>query len=184
MKKVNKPITFKQIARENIKIHDKELHKELAKKMINSYYFTDENLKVGSKINLVSHDNNRASSILSNIPISSDLGIETRYLNKVSKEVAPFYARLTNQPKNKYHSSFSASFYKINEEDQRRDEIEIFIYLNINQNLTESDSINIDIKSQLYDNDSDTEYELIEYDDYDVLSEDSDTGENIGFRNM
>ena len=25
---------------------------------------------------------------------------------------------------------------------------------------------------------------LIEYDDYDVLSEDSDTGESIGFRNV
>ena len=35
-----------------------------------------------------------------------------------------------------------------------------------------------------YENDSDTEYETIEYDDYDVLSEVSDTGENIGFGNM
>ena len=33
----------------------------------------------------------------------------------------------------------------------------------------------------LYENDSDTEYESIENDDYDVLSEDSDTAENIGF---
>ena len=28
------------------------------------------------------------------------------------------------------------------------------------------------------------EYESIEYDDYDVLSEDSDIGETIGVRNM
>ena len=35
-----------------------------------------------------------------------------------------------------------------------------------------------------YENDSDTEYESIDYDDYGVLSEDSDTGEYNGFRNM
>ena len=35
-----------------------------------------------------------------------------------------------------------------------------------------------------YENDSDTECESFEYDDYDVLSEDSDTGEISGFRNM
>ena len=35
-----------------------------------------------------------------------------------------------------------------------------------------------------YENDSDTENESIESDDYYELSEDSDTGEIIGFRNM
>ena len=35
-----------------------------------------------------------------------------------------------------------------------------------------------------YENDSDTECEAIEYDDCDKLSEDSDTGEKIGFRNL
>ena len=35
-----------------------------------------------------------------------------------------------------------------------------------------------------YENDSDTENESVEYDDYYELSEDSDTGEIIGFRNM
>ena len=35
-----------------------------------------------------------------------------------------------------------------------------------------------------YENDNDTENESIEYDDYYELSEDSDTGEIIGFRNM
>ena len=34
-----------------------------------------------------------------------------------------------------------------------------------------------------YENDSDTECESIEYDDCDMLSEDSDTGEILGFRN-
>ena len=47
IKKVYNPKTLKQIARENIKMKDKELDKEFAKKMINPYYFTDEHLKIG-----------------------------------------------------------------------------------------------------------------------------------------
>ena len=35
-----------------------------------------------------------------------------------------------------------------------------------------------------YENDDDTENESVEYDDYYELSENSDTGEIIGFRNM
>ena len=35
-----------------------------------------------------------------------------------------------------------------------------------------------------YENESDIECESIEYDDYYELSEDSDTGEVIGFRNL
>ena len=38
-----------------MKLVDKQLNKELAKKMRNPYYFTDGNLKVGFKINLVTH---------------------------------------------------------------------------------------------------------------------------------
>ena len=59
------------------------------------------------------------------------------------------YARLINQYKFKNHILFSASFYKINEEDHRTDEIEIFNNLNINNNLTETDVNKIDVKSQL-----------------------------------
>ena len=59
------------------------------------------------------------------------------------------YARLINQYKFKYHTLFSASFYKINEEDQRYNEIELYINLKINRNSTESDIGNIDVKSQL-----------------------------------
>ena len=35
---------------ENIRLDDEQLKKEIAKKMINPYYFTDKNLKVGFKI--------------------------------------------------------------------------------------------------------------------------------------
>ena len=87
--------------------------------------------------------------MLSITPIYTDFGIETRYIEKNLKEMATIYARLINQSKFKNHILFSASFYKINEEDQRSDEIELFNNLNINQILTESDIRNIDVESQL-----------------------------------
>ena len=63
--------------------------------------------------------------------------------------MATKYARLRNQYKFNYLSLFSASFYKINEEDQRSDETELFNNLNFNHNLTETDIKNIDVNSQL-----------------------------------
>ena len=152
MKKIQKvynPKTLQQLARQKTKMNDKELDKEIAKKMIKPYYFIDENLKIGFKINLESHNNNHANSLLNIEPNFLDIGIETRYINKILKETATIYARLTNQYKFKYHILFSASFYKINEEDQRSDEIELFTNLNINNNLTETDINNIDVESQL-----------------------------------
>ena len=65
--------------------------------------------------------------------------------------MATFCARLLNQCKYNYHILFSASFYKINEEDQRSDETELSIKLNINHNSTEIDNIGLDVKSQLED---------------------------------
>ena len=56
---------------------------------------------------------------------------------------------MKKQYKFKNQILFSASFSKINQEDQRIDEIELCIKLNINHNLTESDVDNIDVKSQL-----------------------------------
>ena len=45
-------------------MNDKQIDKELAKKMINQYYFSDENLKIGLKINLEIHNNHHANSLL------------------------------------------------------------------------------------------------------------------------
>ena len=59
------------------------------------------------------------------------------------------YARLINQYKFKYHTLVSASLYKINEEDQRYNEIELYINLKINHNFTKSDINNIDVRAQL-----------------------------------
>ena len=117
--------------------------------MINPFYFIDENLKIGFKINLESQNVGDATSLLNIIPNFPDIGIETRYVNKILKELSVIYARILNQYKFKYHIFFSASFYKINEENQRSDEIDVFINLIINKFLTESDIDNIDIKSQL-----------------------------------
>ena len=93
--------------------------------MINPYYFFDENLKIGFKINLESHNIIHAISILTITPNSPEFGIEFRYINTIIKELAIIYARLINQYKFKHHTLFSASFYKINEEDQRYNEIEL-----------------------------------------------------------
>ena len=145
IQEVYNPRTLKQLAREKIKLDDKEL----AKMMITPYYFIDENLKTGFKINLESHNINHANSLLNYEPDFLDIGIETRYINRILKEMATIYSKLINQYKFKYHILYSASFYKIKEEDQRSDEIELFINLNINNNLTETDINDTDVKSQL-----------------------------------
>ena len=59
------------------------------------------------------------------------------------------YARLINQEKFKNHILFSASFFKIIEEGQRSDEIELFNNLSKNHKIKENDFNNIDVKSQL-----------------------------------
>ena len=117
--------------------------------MINPYSFTHENFKKGFKINLNSRNVEHANSLLTIEPNFSDIGIETSYVNKILKEMTTIYARLINQYKFKYHILFSASFYKINKEDRRNIEIELFINLSNNHNLTETDIDNIDVKSQL-----------------------------------
>ena len=93
--------------------------------MINLIYFLDENLKIVFKINLESHNINHAKSILTITPNLPDFGIEFRYINEIIKGLSVIYARVINQYKFKYHTLFSTSFYKINEEDQRYNEIEL-----------------------------------------------------------
>ena len=81
IQKVYNPKTLKQLAREKIKLDDKEL----AKIMINPYYFIDENLISGFKINQESHNFTHANSILSITPNFPEFGIEFRYNNKIVK---------------------------------------------------------------------------------------------------
>ena len=95
IQKLYTPQTLKQIAREKNKLDDKEL----AKMMINPYYFIDKNLKNGLKINLESHNISHANSILTITPKYPEFGIEFRYINKIINELSVIYARLINQYK-------------------------------------------------------------------------------------
>ena len=86
MKKLYNPKQLKQIARDNIKLDDEQLNKELAKKMNNPYYFTDRALQVGFNITLESHHINHTISELIVKPNYPEFGIEIRYNNKIIKE--------------------------------------------------------------------------------------------------
>ena len=117
--------------------------------MLNPYYFTDRNLKVGFEINLDSHHINHANSKLTIITNYLEFGIEVRYINKIMKELSVIYARLLNQYKFKYQIVFSARFDEQDEDTQVIDETELYINLNINHNLTQTDIDKIDVKSPL-----------------------------------
>ena len=145
IKKIYNPKSLKQLSRDIIRLDDKEL----ARRMINPFYFTDRNLRVGFKINLESHNINHANSKLTITPNYPELGIEVRYINKIVKELSVIYARLLNQYKFRYQTVFSARFDKQNEHNQVLDETELFINLNINHNLTQTDIDKIDVKSPL-----------------------------------
>ena len=62
IRNIYKPKSLNLIVRDNIKLDDKQLNKELAKITINAFYFTDRALKVGFKINLHSHHINHVNS--------------------------------------------------------------------------------------------------------------------------
>ena len=143
IKKMYNPISLKNLARNKINLDDKQLNKELAKKMINPYYFSDRNLQVAYKINLDSHHINHSNSKLTITSNFENTGIEFRFINKIMSEMAIIYARLINQYKFRYQTVFSARFDKQEEDGQLLDETELFINLNINQNLTQSDLDNI-----------------------------------------
>ena len=145
IRKIYNPVSLKKLARNKIYLDDKQLNKELAKKMINPYYFSDRRLVVAYKINLDSHHINHLNSkitISSNFP---NTGIEFRFINNIVREMAIIYARLINQYIFKYQVVFLGRFNKQDEDNQLLDETELFINLNINQNLTQSDIDNINI---------------------------------------
>ena len=125
--RIHNPKPLRQIARDNIRLHDKQLNKELGRKINNPYCFTDTNLKVGFEVNLDSHHINHDNSKLTITPIYSEFGIETRFINKIVREISIIYARLKNQYKFKYQTVFPARFDKQDEDNQVLDETELFI---------------------------------------------------------
>ena len=147
IKKIYNAKSLKELARNNIKLDIKQLNKELARRMINPYHFTDRNLKVRFKINLDSHHIKHDNSKLTIVPNHLEFVIEVRFMNKIVKELAVIYARLINQYKFKYQTVFSARFDKQDEDNQLLDETEVIINLKINHNLTQTDINNIDVVS-------------------------------------
>ena len=139
--KIYNPKSLKQIARDFIRLDDKQLNEEIVEKMLNPYYFTDRNLKVGFKMNLGSHPISHANSKLAITPNYPEFGIEVRYINKIMKDLSVIYARLKNLYKFKYQTVFSARYDKQDEHNQVLDETELYNNLNINHNLTETDTI-------------------------------------------
>ena len=95
--KIYNPKRLRQIARDNIKLDDNQLKKEIAEKMPNPYYFTDRNLKGGFQTNLDSHYINHANFKSTVIPNYPEFSIEVRYINKIMKELSVICARLINQ---------------------------------------------------------------------------------------
>ena len=61
IRKIYNPKPLRQLARDNFRLDDKQLNKELAWRMISPFSFTDRNLKVGFKIILDSHHINHAN---------------------------------------------------------------------------------------------------------------------------
>ena len=61
-RKLNNPLSLKEIARDNITLNNRELNKLIAKKMINPYYFKDKSFYDFLKINLDSHHINHLNS--------------------------------------------------------------------------------------------------------------------------
>ena len=88
IKKIYNHRSLKQLARNNIRLNEKQLNKELAKKMINPYYFSDKNLKVAYKNNLDSHHINHLNSKLTNTSNFENTGIEFRFFNKIMREMS------------------------------------------------------------------------------------------------
>ena len=99
---------MKQIARDNIRLDDKQLNIEVAKKMLNPCFFTDRNLQVGFENDLHSHHIKQANSKLTITPNYPEFGFEVRYVKKIMKELSVIYARIINQYKFEYQTVFSA----------------------------------------------------------------------------
>ena len=83
------------------------MNKELAEKVINSYYFPIRMLQVGFNITLESHHINHANFQLNIKPNYPEFGIEVRYVNKIIKDLTAIYSSLINHLRFTYQSFFS-----------------------------------------------------------------------------
>ena len=139
IRKIDNPKPLRQLARDNIRLDDRQLNSELARRMNNPYYFTDRALQVGFKINLDNYHINHANFKLIITPNYHEFGIDVRYIKKIMKELSIIYAILINQYKYKYQTVFSARFDKQDEDKRVLYETELFNKLNFNHNFTQTD---------------------------------------------
>ena len=90
---------MRDIARDNIKIDDKQLSKKLAQKLLNPFHFPDRALQVGFNFILESHNFNLAIFKVTIEPNYPDFGIDLQYINKNLEEIATINAKLFSQKK-------------------------------------------------------------------------------------
>ena len=133
------PKSLKEIARDKIKLSNKDLDKEITKKMLNPYCFKDQSFYDFLKTNLDSHHINHLNSKITISSTAQSPHIDKIVINRIVNETATIYAKLISQFKFKYQCTFLARFDKQDEDGELLDEIELFINLKINQNLTEND---------------------------------------------
>ena len=131
--------TLKQLARAKVNLSNRELEKEIVKKMINPYYFS-KRYEAQYEDNLDRHHPNHINSKMTIKP-KYNLPIELLDLNNIFKEMAKIYGRLIDQYKFKYQVIFLVIFEK-----ETRDELEQYISLEVNQSLTWSDIEKYDLE--------------------------------------
>ena len=135
-KKYN-PLKLSDLARDKIKLNDRELNKEIVEKMLNPYYFKNKNLYNILKINLDSHHVNHLNSKLTISSTTEYNSIDMDFKNILVKEMSNIFTRLINSFKFKYQTVLLAKFDKQGEFGEILDETDLFINLKNNQNLTE-----------------------------------------------
>ena len=129
--------TLKQLARAKVNLSEKEL----AKHMINPYYFS-KRYEPQYDVNLDQHHPKHLNSKITVKP-KYDLPIELLDLNNIFKEMSAIYARLIEQYKFKYQVVFSVIFDK-----ETRDELEQYVSLEVNQSLTWNDIEKYDLEEK------------------------------------
>ena len=129
--------TLKQLARAKVNLSEKEL----AKHMINPYYFS-KRYEPQYDVNLDQHHPKHLNSKITVKP-KYDLPIELLDLNNIFKEMSAIYARLIEQYKFKYQVVFSVIFDK-----ETRDELEQYVSLEVNQSLTWNDIEKYDLEGK------------------------------------
>ena len=87
-RKIYDPKPLKGLARNNIKFEDEQLNKELAKKMLNPFYFTDRTLQVGFNMGLESHHINHANTKIIVKPNFPEFRIKVLYTNEIVKNLS------------------------------------------------------------------------------------------------